>query len=125
MPGVAPLLARMNDHDLGWDHVPDPCRTERNYPIASQKAAARRSLLDRENDELDRARQVDVARRGLVRALPAGCPNLRGERREAQPTAVGREVTATRRMAREDHVGCGHDMLGAVRAPARGRQAAP
>lgn len=116
----------MNDHDLGGDHAPDPCGAQRDDPFASQKAAARRPVLDRERDKLDRARQVEVACSGLMLPLAAGCrSNLRRERLEAEPTAVGGEVTAARRMAREDDIGCGHDMLGAVRAPAPGRQAAP
>lgn len=126
MPGVAPLLARPNDDDLGGDHLPEPACTEREDAAASEKSAARRVLFDRQRDQLDRAAQVDVVRGGLVLAsAPRRGRALCRERIEAEPLAVGGKVPTTRRMRGQHDIGCRHDMLGAVRTPAPCRQPAP
>jgi hypothetical protein len=72
MPGVAALLARLHRRDLAWNDVPESTRAKIDDPVAARQSAARRSLLDRQNDKLNGMVHVEARRRDLVPAFVAG-----------------------------------------------------
>jgi hypothetical protein len=125
MAGVAPLLSWLHGHDPAGYHIPEPTRAKGDSPVAAQQSAARGALRDREHDQLDGPAQVEVLGHGFVLALAVREPGSSGRvGLEAEPLAIGGDVTGAARTLREHDIGDRDHVLGAVLAPAPRRQPA-
>lgn len=69
MPGVAPLLPRLDDHDSTRNDVSQAARAERDDSMTPQESAARGVLLDGQRHQFGRTTEIEIARGNLVLAL--------------------------------------------------------
>ena len=101
-------------------------RTQRDHASGPEQPAARGPLLDREHDELDWHREIEVIVAGLVlAAVPLCCRRCARISDDAQPRTIRCHVTCAGRPRGHPHVRKPDAVLAPVLATAAGDQASP
>ena len=121
---MPPVLVGRYRGDVTGDEPIQAPRAQRDHASASKQPAPRGPLLDREHDEFDRLRQIEVVVAGLVLAAAPWCRRLCtriGD--DAQPRAIRCHVAGAGRPRGHLHVGKPDAVLASVVATAQGDQA--